>query len=232
MATRNLSRKYFELRNGAKANRHLNVDIRNNSDEEPENVSVDGLLKNSGNSSNWKSLKESLPPIWIDKIEQVDEDIGKIQNKIRELSSLHTKRLLVNFEADEFAQEKAIDEKTQEITNIFHHAEVVLKKFGAQSKDNSLSLAEVTVRKNMQSSMARKLQGLSQSFRSSQKEYLAKMQAQKSGDGTNTFDFLADSPKNKKGVDDFDKGFSSSQLQVLDNTEEVSIVTNHNVIYS
>lgn len=220
MATRNLTRKYIELRNGAKANRHLNnTDNRSDSGEEGEG----GLLKNaSSNSSNWKAVKESLPPIWVDKIEQVEEDINKIQTKIRELNALHTKRLMVNFETDEQQQERDIDEKTHEITSVFHHAEVVLKKFGKQADDPNLSLAEKTVRKNMQMSLAKRLQGLTTSFRSTQKTYLSKMQNQKKGGDSQTFDFLTDSPqKQKQSIDDVDTGFTNAQMQVMDNTEEL-----------
>lgn len=78
---------------------------------------------------------------------------------------------MVNFQSDEVQQEREIDYKTREITECFHHAESVLKRFSKQSEDSSLSAADRQVRKNMQMSMARKLQGLSMSFRSSQKVY-------------------------------------------------------------
>ena len=76
---------------------------------------------------------------------------------------------MVNFETDEAEQEREIEAKTREITEVFHHAEGLLKRFSKQSEDPSLSVAERTVRKNMQMSMAKKLQGLSMSFRSTQK---------------------------------------------------------------
>jgi hypothetical protein len=79
---------------------------------------------------------------------------------------------MVNFETDEAHQEREIDAKTREITDCFHHAESVLKRFGKQSEDPNLSVADRTVRKNMQMSMARKIQGLSMSFRSTQKVLL------------------------------------------------------------
>lgn len=54
---------------------------------------------------------------------------------MRELSTLHTKRLMVNFETDETQQEREIDSKTREITELFHHAEGLLKKFGKQGDE-------------------------------------------------------------------------------------------------
>lgn len=76
---------------------------------------------------------------------------------------------MVDFSSSEEHKEREIDAKTREITDLFHHAESVLKKFAKQSEDPSLTQADRTVRKNMQMSMARKIQGLSMSFRSTQK---------------------------------------------------------------
>jgi hypothetical protein len=92
-----------------------------------------------------------------------------LKNSVKELNSLHTKRLMVNFDSDEVMQEREIDGKTQEITGLFHHAESLLNKFGKQGDEKTISVAERTVRGNMQRSIAKKLQGLSMSFRSSQK---------------------------------------------------------------
>lgn len=88
---------------------------------------------------------------------------------MKELSALHTRRLMVNFETDETQQEREIDSKTREITELFHHAEGLLKKFGKQGDESTISQSEQTVRTNMQRSLAKNLQGLSMSFRSTQK---------------------------------------------------------------
>ena len=88
---------------------------------------------------------------------------------MKELSALHTKRLMVNFETDETQQEREINFRTQEITELFRHAEVLLKNFGKQGDEKKISASEQTVRTNMQRSLAKKLQGLGMSFRSTQK---------------------------------------------------------------
>eukprot|EP00286_Rhodomonas_abbreviata_P008003 CAMPEP_0181336114 /NCGR_PEP_ID=MMETSP1101-20121128/27232_1 /TAXON_ID=46948 /ORGANISM="Rhodomonas abbreviata, Strain Caron Lab Isolate" /LENGTH=137 /DNA_ID=CAMNT_0023446359 /DNA_START=53 /DNA_END=462 /DNA_ORIENTATION=+ len=137
MACRNLTKKFVDIRNAAKANRSLAIKEDSNDSREPES----GLLKSE---VSWKSTKNTLPPAWVDQIEQAEEDVSKIQNKMRELAALHTKRLMVNFEADESQQEREIESKTREITDIFHHAEGVLKRFAKQSENPSLSVAEKT----------------------------------------------------------------------------------------
>lgn len=88
---------------------------------------------------------------------------------VRDLSALHNKRLMVNFESDEAAQERQIDGVTHEITDLFRHTEMLLKQFGKLGDEGKISAQERTVRHNMQSSIAKRLQGLSMTFRQSQK---------------------------------------------------------------
>jgi syntaxin 16 len=222
MAVRNLTKKFVDVRNAAKANKSLRVQdtLRDNVSEESDS----GLLRAGQDNTNWKTLKDSLPPIWVDKIDQAEEDTLKIQNKMRDLAAIHTKRLMVNFETDEIQQEREIDHKTREITELFHHAESLLKKFGKQGDEHTISDSEQTVRNNMQRSLAKKLQGLSMSFRSTQKEYLNRLQAQKSGGGQAAFDFLTaeDKAAQVRGPNvDMDLGFKASQLAALDDTVEL-----------
>lgn len=77
MATRNLTRKFVDIRNGAKANRRLDKPSLLGDIESGDN---EDLLKNQEDSQ-WKGSKAALPPVWVDKIEQVEEQISKIQNK-------------------------------------------------------------------------------------------------------------------------------------------------------
>ena len=91
---------------------------------------------------------------------------------VRELSGLHSKRLMVNFETDEATQERNIDICTQEITDLFRHSELLLKQFSKIGDEGKISAQERTVRHNMQTSIAKRLQGLSMTFRSSQKVFV------------------------------------------------------------
>jgi len=229
MATRNLTKAFVGVRNATKANKQLNR-VRDSSTDSADETDV---LHTGSDSVNWKAVKESLPPVWVDKIEKTEEDILKIQLKMRELSALHTKRLLVNFKTDETQQEREIDMKTQEITEVFRHAEGLLKKFSRQGDEESISASERTVRKNMQSSIAKKIQALSMSFRATQKEYMTKLQAQKSGSGEQGFEFMSVTESKasasssgglgggSSSVDMSDYGFTTAQMTVVDETEEL-----------
>ena len=90
-------------------------------------------------------MKDNLPPLWVEKLEMTDECIENIQRLMRELSQLHTKRLMVNFEVDEESQEYDISIKTSEITDVFHRAEILLKKFSKQGDEHMISDSELTV---------------------------------------------------------------------------------------
>jgi len=134
------------------------------------------------------------------------------------METLQKKRLKVNFESDETQQERDIENKTAEITEVFHHAELLLKRFGKQSEDPNLTAAEKTVRRNMQMSMAKKLQELSITFRKTQRNYMGNLQNQKTGGGASNFDFLGDNSKHKAG-DYVDTGFNQEQMNVLEDIE-------------
>lgn len=50
-----------------------------------------------------------------------------------------------------------------------------------------------------------------------------RLQAQKSGSGAQAFDFLSNADAKKSMVGEIDNGFTSAQMQVLDDTSEVSM---------
>jgi len=77
--------------------------------------------------------------------------------------------LKVTFNDDETKQEQEIDMMTREITVHFKQSESLLTKFGRQGDEDSITQTEKIVRYNIQRSIAKKLQTLSMSFRSSQK---------------------------------------------------------------
>jgi hypothetical protein len=171
----------------------------------------------------WKGGKDSLPPVWVDKIELVEEETKKIQILMRELHTLHNKRLTVSFNTNEDDQERDINMKTLEITEVFRRAEGCLKKFGNQGDERNISASERTVRRNIQSQHARAMQELSLKFRASQKQYMQRVQAQKNGSGNDGFDYLdAPDPTGRDRSDlDVDLGFTTAQMVVVEEAEDL-----------
>ncbi|CAM9982235.1 unnamed protein product, partial [Phaeothamnion confervicola] len=116
--------------------------------------------------------RQQLPPVWVDKVDRVEEDVREIQRRMRDLSALHTKRLMVSFDESEADKEREIETRTAEVTQLFRHAEKQLKLVmndGQGPGRPELTAAELTVRNNIQRATARKLQALSAAFRTSQK---------------------------------------------------------------
>mmetsp|Transcript_33634 Transcript_33634/g.34262 ORF Transcript_33634/g.34262 Transcript_33634/m.34262 type:complete len:311 (+) Transcript_33634:76-1008(+) len=210
MATRNLTRKFVDERTSFNALSKPST-IRNRNASESNNE----LLQDGENSSTWKAAKESSPTLGIENMDSIEQNVAKIQSKLLQLKVLHTKRLMVNFETDETKQEKDIEIMTQEITDIFRETETILK--GLNRHVDGSTEAERIVRNNIQRSMAKKLQGLSMSFRTTQKEYLGRLKAQKSGSGAQAFDFLDSKSKKKPGNDD--SGFTEAQMLVVEDME-------------
>lgn len=88
---------------------------------------------------------------------------------VKELGLLHSERLKVRFDSDEEQQEFEIEMKTRDITDAFRDAESMLQKFGTSENKGKIPPSELTIRVNIQRSVAKRLQGLSGSFRTSQK---------------------------------------------------------------
>ena len=219
MAFRNLTRRFNEIRNQQKANRSLNVVAGGRGDLE-EDVDFDTAFLKKKNKQ-YEALKQELPPLWVENMGLAESHISQIQMKIRELAGLHSARLMVNFEADEAQQEYQIEKCTSDITMIFREAEAILKRFGNDVKDPSLSVSERSVRQNLLRSMAKKLQGLTATFRTSQREYLARVKEQKQGSGSAAFDFL-DNSVGKGGVYSAGDGMMTQSYMTDENEDLVN----------
>jgi len=117
-----------------------------------------------------KSL--SLPPGWMNIIDDVHYDIGRIKAKMEELAESHKNHLLPQFGPDDkIDEEQTIEILTENITRMFQAAQGKVQKLGSVP----LHKQEESVRKNLQSQLASQLQELSVSFRKTQKDYLQRL---------------------------------------------------------
>lgn len=151
-------------------------------------------------------------PAWVDDVDQVKSILQEIQRKMDDLQSLHASRVGSVFGKDLDDMENRIEAMTREITDRFRSAERILQKVGAATR--RAGGEEAAIGANVQRSLAKKLQELSVSFRTSQRKYLAEVQAQKSGDMTG--DKFA-------GIDlSTEEGnfFTTQQVQVVDDLQE------------
>jgi len=170
-------------------------------------------------SSDKNHPSTSLPPKWVDDVDETHTILAEITRLMGVLASLHSSRLGSVFGNDLEHQEVEIDQLTSDITKRFRRSEGLLKRIGhatSQQKDKE----ERTVGANVQRSLAQKLQALSVEFRQKQRKYLKDVQIQKGGSGVaaeNEAKFGIDF--NNK-IDDNRVGFSPQQLAVVDDLQE------------
>ena len=154
------------------------------------------------------------PPIWVDDVEAVKDALSEIQRHMDDLQSLHASRVGSVFGKDLDDMEGRIELMTRDITNSFRTAERSLSKIGAATR--KAGGEEAAIGSNVQRSLAKQLQELSVTFRTSQRKYLAEVQAQKNGDMAGDSKFGIDLDGGGGGGD----FFTTQQVQVVDDLQE------------
>ncbi|KAI8883906.1 t-SNARE [Backusella circina FSU 941] len=164
-----------------------------------------------------------LPPKWVDIVDEVDEaldlalDIKPYFPPVTKLEGMHRKHLLPGFD-DRSSDEAAIDNLTSDITNEFYRIKRDIQRIhaGVNDSDQDDKLA-----RNIQTSLATKVQDVSSSFRKQQSSYLQKLQ----GQATRKADILGlESDLSNEAAEllldeDAQVGFTESQLAVLESND-------------
>ncbi|KAF9921555.1 hypothetical protein FBU30_008390 [Linnemannia zychae] len=148
-----------------------------------------------------------LPPKWVDFIEDVDEELEKIKTNIQKLDVMHKKHLLPGFN-DRIQEERDIERLTDEITQQFHGCQRRIKQINAESRHSSSNQEQIMSR-NVQMSLAQKVQEASTTFRQKQNTYMQRMR----GVELRNKDILSSmQPINSSISDDLEEGgFTSAQ---------------------
>jgi len=125
-------------------------------------------------SENHTTLELSvLPPKWVDIVEVIEEGIQTIKERISFLESLHRKHLLPGFD-DRGGEEYSIEKTSDEIMNLFSATQKRIKSIPISQNQAQI------VGKNIQTSLATKLQETSGTFKKIQSDYLNKLKARES----------------------------------------------------
>ncbi|PGH21646.1 hypothetical protein AJ80_03079 [Polytolypa hystricis UAMH7299] len=124
-----------------------------------------------------------LPPRWVDVQDEVTELLEGIAQKSARLDKLHQKHVLPGF-GDEDArreEEGVIERLTQDITRAFHDCQQAIQRIEIMVRDakmqagGAVSKGEETMAKNIQISLAGRVQEASAGFRKKQSTYLRKL---------------------------------------------------------
>lgn len=123
-----------------------------------------------------------LPPRWADISDEVTEILGDVAHQSQQLDRLHQKHVLPGFNEDEAAkraEESQIERLTQAITRGFHDCHRCIQRIDQMLRESksqgSLSRADETMAKNVQISLAARIQEASSNFRKKQSNYLKKL---------------------------------------------------------
>lgn len=123
---------------------------------------------------------EEMPPQWLSITQQLDAALQTIEMQIGELKPLHKKNALPGFD-DRSRTDKEIEALTISITKGLHRCQALVKSFGDVTRHQP-SEALARMAKNIQISMAAKLQDCSTTFRQMQSAYLKALQQDELGD--------------------------------------------------
>ncbi|RKP19792.1 t-SNARE [Rozella allomycis CSF55] len=155
----------------------------------------------------------AAPPVWMDIVYKVEEDMKSIIENLNVLQSLQKKNLLPGFD-DLSATEESIENVSRSISQKFHSAQDKIKnitQITRLSSDQEQSLA-----KNVQTSLATKLQDLTSQFRKSQSNYMKKLQARQ---GSNQQSHQFDEKSND--IVAIDMGFTDAQIQEINQNDQM-----------
>ncbi|KFU90394.1 Syntaxin-16, partial [Chaetura pelagica] len=158
-------------------------------------------------------VTKRLPPKWVDGADEIQYDIVRVKQKMKELASLHDKHLNRPTLDDSSEEERAIEITTQEITQLFHRCQRAVQVL--QSRSRSCTEQEARVLRNVVSSLAQSLQDLSTNFRHAQSDYLKRM---KNREERSKHFFDTSVPLMDDGEDDtlYDRGFTDDQLALVE----------------
>ncbi|OQE47246.1 hypothetical protein PENCOP_c001G02459 [Penicillium coprophilum] len=163
-----------------------------------------------------------LPPRWVDVQEEVSELLSEIAQNSAQLDKLHQKHLLPGFGDEDLRKqdEGVIERLTQEVTRSFHRCQrsiMRIETMVAESKAHGgVTSGEETMAKNIQISLAARVQEASARFRKKQSTYLRKLRDLEGiatpFDGTPT---QAQNPYTDPSMmeSDADRSFSQTMLQ-------------------
>merc|ERR1719215_2434733 len=170
------------------------------------------------------TVSDSVPPQWVDEVDAIHTIFNDITKQIEVLASLHSNRLGSVFGSNSALSEKEaqIERLTNEITDLFHHAEKRLQRVGSAAKNGTKE--DAVVISNVQRSLASKLQKVSSDFRQKQRRYLHDVKAQKSGYSAENEEhkqFGIDLNADKVNFDGGSSGFNEQQMAVVNDLEDL-----------
>ncbi|XP_015253394.1 PREDICTED: syntaxin-16 isoform X2 [Cyprinodon variegatus] len=209
MATRRLTDAFLLMRNNAIQNRQILAE------QELDELADDRMALVSGISLDPEAaigVTKKLPPKWIEGVDEIQYEITRIRQKMKDLALLHDKHMNRPTLDDSTEEEHAIEITTQEITQMFHRCQRAVT--GLQSRRGHCTEQEERLLVNVVSSLAQSLQDLSTNFRHTQSSYLKRMKNREE----RSKHFFDSGPlmEEDEELALYDKGFTDDQLMLVE----------------
>ncbi|XP_032830702.2 syntaxin-16 isoform X1 [Petromyzon marinus] len=237
MATRSLTEAFVLMRNNAVHTRHVLAEQVSSTTtttfsssttaarrraSELDEMADDRMALVSGLSMDPEAaiaVTKTLPPDWVDSVDEIQYEVARIKQKMKELAVLHDKHLNRPTLDDTSEEEHAIEITTQETTQMFHRCQRAVQAL--QNRARGRGEQERRILANVVSSLAQGLQELSTAFRHAQSGYLRRM---KNREERSQVLFSTGGPLMEETEPDdlYDRWFTEEQLQLVEgNTEMV-----------
>ncbi|KAL9601466.1 MAG: hypothetical protein Q9219_002532 [cf. Caloplaca sp. 3 TL-2023] len=178
-----------------------------------------------------------LPPRWIDVQDEVTEILATIAAQSVDLDRLHQKHVLPGFEDEDVKREEEdrIERLTQEITRGFHECQKAIQRIETMVREarrqGGVSRGDETMARNIQISLASRVQEASAGFRKKQSNYLKKMRllgGMTAPLDRNNTSFTPQNPYTDPSMieSETDKSFSQSTLQMATQQKQTRLHSN------
>ncbi|DAA79561.1 TPA_exp: Uncharacterized protein A8136_0334 [Trichophyton benhamiae CBS 112371] len=208
----------------SKKPRHIGGAWSDHADSTGNSEERRGLMSGSGFEDDGDAVIEMdlLPPRWMDVQDEVTDYLRDIAQKSAKLDKLHQKHVLPGFGDEEVRREEEdmIERLTQDITRGFHDCQRSIQRIEIMAREareqGSVNKGEDTMARNLQISLAARVQEASAGFRKKQSTYLKKLRGI---DGMVSPLERSSSPVQNQYTDpsliesDADKSYSQSTLQ-------------------
>ncbi|XP_013373702.1 PREDICTED: syntaxin-16 isoform X8 [Chinchilla lanigera] len=148
------------------------------------------------------------------ELDEIQYDVGRIKQKMKELAILHDKHLNRPTLDDSSEEEHAIEITTQETTQLFHRCQRAVQALPSRAR-RACSDQEERLLRNVVASLAQTLQELSTSFRHAQSGYLKRMKNREER-SQHFFDTSVPLMDDGDGNALYDRGFTEDQLVLVE----------------
>lgn len=158
-------------------------------------------------------VTKKLPPKWVEGVDEIQYEITRVRQKMKDLALLHDKHMNRPTLDDSSEEEHAIEITTQEITQMFHRCQRAVR--GMHARCSHCTEQEERLLRNVVSSLAQSLQELSTSFRHTQSSYLKRMKNREER-SKHFFDSGPPPLDEDAELALFDRGFTDDQLMLVE----------------